>query len=427
VAIEQAGGEAEPRHWEANYLPLAADGERLVGILVTEATQRQEAIAETRRRLSHQAALADIGQTALGGVEVDELFAVATAMLRRELGAEMAGILEFAPGRDHLVMCAGAGFPDGVIGRMTAEISTSSQAGYTLLTNGPVVLRDAPAEQRFGMSPQLLSLGIKSAISTPIPGDEEPFGVLGVLAKRPHHFDDADAALVRAVANVLGTAVVREAQAEALRALAAQRGALVAQALEAGEREQRQVADVLHDEVLQHVLVARLEVANLDGDEETKARVQASMDAAAEFLRAVVGGLHPVTLAHAGLTAALESLAAEQRARAPLAIDVRVDVAAEGVHDRLLVSLARELLTNVVKHAAASRADVRVGADDHRVTLTVADDGAGLPADAFETALANGNVGLANARERVAALGGTTAVAAGIGGRGASVRVSLPR
>ena len=310
---------------------------------------------------------------------------------------------------------------------MTADVGTTSQAGYTLLTDGPVVLRDAATEKRFSLSPQMLAMGITSGISTPIPGDDEPFGVLGVLSTHPHRFDDADAALVRAAANVLGAAVVRDRQAAELLRLAEQRGALVAQALDAGEREQRRVADVLHDEVLQHVLVARLEVANLDGDPETKERIQTSMDAAASFLRAVVGGLHPVTLARAGLTAALEGLAAEQAARSALVTEVRVDPAAEGVHDRLVMSLARELLTNVVKHAGATRARVFVRATESAITLEVADDGSGLPPDAFDAALSRRNVGLATARERVAAVGGRTTVAAGIDGRGAGVHITLPR
>ena len=84
--------------------------------------------------------------------------------------------------------------------------------------------------------------------------------MLGALASSPDHFDEDDAAFVRAAANVLGAAVVRAEQARELEALAAQRGRLVAQALDAGDRERRQVADHLHDEVLQHLLFARLEL-----------------------------------------------------------------------------------------------------------------------------------------------------------------------
>ena len=151
------------------------------------------------------------------------------------------------------------------------------------------------------------------------------------------------------------------------------------------------------------------------------------MEEASSLLRNVIGGLHPVTLAHAGLSVALQSMAAEHAARAGIVADVDVDAAAEGVQDRLVLSLARELLTNVVKHSGATRATLRVsGGAGGELRIEVADDGCGLDGDAFETALARGNVGLATARERVTALGGTIEVQAGLDDRGTRVTIRLP-
>jgi PAS domain S-box-containing protein len=432
VAVEVDGttpAAEETRHWHASYVPVHLSDGPGVGVVVIEVTERERAITETRRRLGQQAALADLGQFALRHTELDAVLTEATTMLGRELRSERAGVLTFTPGRDRLVMQAGVGFPDGAIGRMTAEVGPRSQAGYTLSSDGPVISRDTLAEDRFPFTPALLALGVRSAISVPIPGEREPFGVLGVLASRPDHFDADDANLVRATANVLGAAAVRAAQAEQLAELAEQRGRLVAQALDAGDRERRQVADTLHDEVLQHLLFARLELSSggSDRDGESTLRVRSSMEEAVRVLRGVIGGLHPVTLAHAGLGAAIDSLAAEHRQRTGLRTDVEVDPAAHGRQDRLVLSLARELLTNVVKHADAGRAAVTVGLDaDGALRLEVADDGCGLAPDAFESALARGNVGLANVRERVAALRGSIDVSRGLGGRGARIAIRLP-
>jgi two-component system NarL family sensor kinase len=321
-------------------------------------------------------------------------------------------------------MAAGSGFPPGLVGRMTAAHGPDSQAGYTLMADGPVITADTHAEERFTYTRGLLDLGVRSAISVPIPDGDEPFGVLGALASSPDHFDADDAAFVRAAANVLGAAVMRSRQASELEALAAQRGRLVAQALDAGDRERRQVADLLHDEVLQHLLFARLELGGLDG--EQKDRVQASMEEASTLLRRVIGGLHPVTLAHAGLEVALQSMASEHAARAGIIAEVNVEPGVDGVQDRLVLSLARELLTNVVKHSGATRATVRVCGSEDEVRLEVADDGCGLGADAFEAALSRGNFGLATARERVTALGGAIEVTPGLDGRGTRVAVRLP-
>ena len=415
-------------HWQATYLPVALDdGEPGVGILVIDVSDRQNAMAETRRRLAQQGALAALGQRALAGASLDELLQAATDMLARELGADLAGILQFADSREDLWMRTGTGFPAGAVGRIRSGVGVQSQAGFTLLVDDAVLTVDSATEDRFTFSKHLLDLGVRSAISVPIPGPNAPFGVLGVLARDPARFDEDDANVLRATANVLGAAVVREAQEHALERLAAQRGRLVAQALDAAEFEQRRVADVLHDDVLQHLLFARLELRGLTPGSAAIERVEASIEAATTLLRRVIGGLHPVTLAHAGLSPAIESLTAEFRARTGLQTEVRVAEGLPADHDRLIVGIVRELLNNIVKHSGATRAAIHVLGGPDAVVVHVAADGLGMEPDAFERALGRGNIGLANARERVAALGGSTAVGAGLGGRGAGVTIRLPR
>ena len=259
------------RQWEASYLPIALDDGPGAAVVAMDVTDRYEAVVAGRRRLRQQTALADLGRLALRETDLVAVMDEATARVAAELGAERAGILVFAPPRDELIMLAGSGFPPGLVGRMTAAYGEDSQAGYTLMADGPVITADTHAEERFTYTRGLLDLGVRSAISVPIPGGDEPFGVLGALASSPDHFDEDDAAFVRAAANVIGAAVVRAEQARELEVLAAQRGRLVAQALDAGDRERRQVADLLHDEVLQHLLFARLELGGLEG--EQKARV----------------------------------------------------------------------------------------------------------------------------------------------------------
>lgn len=417
---------AADRTWQASYLPLEVDGRRVVGVVLNDVTEREQALADARRRVRQHAGVADLGRLALEGAGIDDLLTAACELLARELNTAQAGVLEWAPDRSHLVMRAGVGWPASAIGTVTAEVGRRSQAGFTLLQDGPVLSHDVNAETRFDISEGMRAQGAVSTISTPIPCATGPFGVLGVFSDRPNHFDADDASFVRAVANVIGTAVMRDDQERELERMSGQRGRLVAQALEAGEREQRQVASVLHDDVLQHLLFARQELAEAP-DSDVLKRARASVDEAAELLRHVVAGLHPVTLAHAGLTAALESLAAEHRARAGFSTEVAVDAAAEGAHDRLLISLARELLTNVAKHARARHVRLSVTAYDHGIQLTVADDGCGMPDDAFATALARGQIGLATTRERVEALGGTAGILPGLEGRGTGVEIVLPR
>ena len=426
VQIEGSTPGAPDRIWQVSYMPLEVGGERAVGAVLLDVTERERAVAGARRRASQHATVADLGQRALGGVAVADLMDAATESVTQQLGADFSGVLSLTAAGEELVMCAGYGWPDGAIGAITARTGRASQAGYTLLEQAPVLSQDLHTESRFEVSAAIRAQHAGSSITIPIPGVEGPFGVLGVFARSPGHLDLDDVSFVRGLANVLGSAVIRDEHTRALEELSGQRGRLVAQALDSGEREQRQVADVLHDDVLQHLLFARQELGEASVDRDALARAGESVERAAALLRRVVAGLHPITLAHAGLAAALENMATDHAARAGLRTSVHVDAAAEGRHDRLMVSLVRELLTNVAKHAGATHAVVRVCAREEQLELTVADDGRGMPADAFAAALGGGSVGLATVRERVEALGGSAQVAVGLGGSGATVQVLLP-
>ena len=416
---------APDRSWLVSYLPIEVAGRPAVGAVLVDTTDRDRAAEEVQRRVRQHAAVADLGQRALAGASISELQAAATAMVRAELAADQSGLLEFAPDRSHLVMCAGSGWPASAVGNVTAELGRRSQAGFTLIEGAPTLSIDLDAEDRFQVSPAMRAQGTRSAISTTIPGEDEPHGVLGVFSQAVGHFDEDDASFVRAMANVLGAAAVRDRQARALSELSGQRGRLVAQALEANEREHRNVADILHDDVLQHLLFARQELTSGAGD-DAASRAGESIEEAVRTLRRVVAGLHPVTLAHAGLAAALESLASEHETRTGLRVEVEVDPAAVGTHDRLVVSVVRELLTNVSKHAEAQRARVSVTCGGNELDVVVADDGRGMPTDAFESALARGSMGLAITRERVEAIGGKATVCPGIEGGGTGIQIRIP-
>jgi PAS domain S-box-containing protein len=414
------------RIWQVSYLPLEMEGERVVGAVMLDVSEREQAIDEAERRVRQHAAVADLGQRALSGLAIDELMQAGCDVVRQELDADTAVVVEFDHGRERLTVRWASGGPAAELASSGGDIGRLGEPGLSLLSSGPLLSADIATETRFDTPPGIRALGAHAAISTPIAVARGPYGVLGCFSAKTEHFDEDDAGFVRAVANVLGHALVREEQGRVLAAMSEQRGRLVAQALDAGERDHRRVADVLHDDVLQHLLFARQELGGADVDDAAIGRARASVEEAGALLRRVVAGLHPVTLAHAGLGAALEQLAGEHRARVGLDIEVRVEPTAEGLHDRLVVSLVRELLTNVARHADARRAVVDVCLRDGALRVVVADDGRGMPDDAIETALASGNIGLAAARERVEALGGMTEVCGGLDGGGTSVEIRLP-
>jgi signal transduction histidine kinase len=145
---------------------------------------------------------------------------------------------------------------------------------------------------------------------------------------------------------------------------------------------------------------------------------QQLQDALAE-LRRLARGIHPAALTQGGLATALPELAL----MSPLPVHVHLG---EELRDRRLPEsvestvyfVVAEGLANVSKHADAASAGVRVEVDDHRLTLSVQDDGVG------GATLVDGG-GIAGLADRVHALGGSLTVGPADGG-GTVLSASIP-
>ena len=208
--------------------------------------------------------------------------------------------------------------------------------------------------------------------------------------------------------------------------LAAERGRLVAQSLDAEQRERRRLAELLHDETVQTLLLARHELTDARrGRDGAFERTDAALQQAVAQLRGEIFDLHPYVLDHAGLAAALEAVAAQHRRRTPARIEVRVDPEAPGHHDEIIVSVARELLNNAARHAGAGRIDVVVAREGPATLIEVADDGCGFTDDRRMDAIAEGHIGLATSAARVRALGGEFVIES-VPGEGSHVRALVP-
>jgi len=213
----------------------------------------------------------------------------------------------------------------------------------------------------------------------------------------------------------------------AIARLAEQRGQLATHALTAEQRERRRLAELLHDESVQTLSLARQELADYRRTRRDASfdRARDAIDETLAQLRGEIFELHPYVLDYAGLQAAVQALADRGALRMGADITVAVDPAASGRHDELIVVLARELLNNAVKHSGADHVEITVAADAERVELAVRDDGRGFDPARRAASLLDGHIGLASSEQRALAAGGTLEVSSRRG-RGTTVRVTLP-
>lgn len=222
-----------------------------------------------------------------------------------------------------------------------------------------------------------------------------------------------DALLLAALLTpVLWRVVVRP-----LRLLAEQRGILLARVFDAQEDERARVAHDLHDELGQQLTAALLSLRTAESVEDRAVRSAGLQEArrliaeSLESVRRLARSLAPLVLQDLGLRAAVERLCEETARAAQFTIDYEFSIAAERLAPQIEIAIYRvvqEALTNVMRHANATRAVVRLARDGATLVMSVEDDGQGVPATgdpARQTGL-----GLAGMRERIALLGGALSV-----------------
>lgn len=209
--------------------------------------------------------------------------------------------------------------------------------------------------------------------------------------------------------------------------LAETRSRLLADALSAEQRERKALAEALHDHAIQNLLSARheLEEASETLSHPALDRADRALLETVGQLREAVFELHPYVLEEAGLESAVRSIAQQAASRAGFELRLDLRYAHRHPGEQLVFSATRELLSNVVHHAQASKVTVRLVQSAGELELVVEDDGQGFSPERLAGRLADGHVGLASQRVRIEAAGGGMEVLS-VPGEGTRVEIRVP-
>ena len=290
--------------------------------------------------------------------------------------------------------------------------------GLLILEPEPLRLPDLSAHSdSFGFPPNHPPM--RSFLGVPLRVRDEVFGNLYLTEKQgAAEFSAEDETLVVALASAAGIAIENARLHTRARDLTL---------LEDRDR----IAADLHDTVIQRLFATGLALQGTIravSPPEAAQRIQgavADLDETIRQIRSTIFALQAPRMAQSGLRAEILSLATEAASGLAFEPHVRLDGpidSAVGAHlGRELIAVAREALSNVVRHARAARVDVMVTASGGELTLCVADDGVG-PGPGHR----DGGRGLPNMARRAESAGGTLAVEGGADGRGTTVRWRVP-
>jgi PAS domain S-box-containing protein len=226
AAIQESVRSARPFHANYRLAPRSDEDDRWVeaaGSVVQEngtavrvvgicrdVTERQKLLRELRVRAKQQETVARLSERALTEGTLQTLFDEIGPAIAEILDVEFVKILELLPGDAELLLRAGVGWREGLIGAAHETTGRHSMAGYALASGGPVIVTDLRSETRFEAPALLRDHGVNSGVSVPIAGrDGRAYGVLGAHTARRRRFGEHDTAFLTAIANVIAGAIQR--------------------------------------------------------------------------------------------------------------------------------------------------------------------------------------------------------------------------
>jgi len=361
---------------------------------------------------AEQAALRRVATLVAGGAPPAEVFAETAAEVRRLLGTDVAGLCRYEPDESVTVLALEADVPLGLsVGdRLTLEGESAMAAVYR-------TGREARVESYDRTSGSVATVarggGLGTSAGAPIVVEGRLWGVVVVgvggdtlPADTERRLGDFTELVATAIANA-HTRDELNASRERLVTAGDDARRLVVRDLHDGA-QQRLVHTIVTLKLLRHALRRGGETEPLVGE------ALANAEAANAELRELAHGILPAALTSGGLPAGIDTVVT----RIKLPVDVDVPRARFASHvEASAYFVVTEALTNTVKHARATRAEVRCWVEDGMLHVAVADDGIG-------GARPDGN-GLLGLDDRVTAQGGRLEIKSPPGG-GTRVAVTLP-
>jgi signal transduction histidine kinase len=389
--------------------------DRLAGFteLVATAIANAQARDDLHRLVDEQSALRRVATAVAGAATPEQIFDLVCRETGRLFVADTVNLVHFTPDGVNLTMAGwssrGVHMPMGT--RLPLDGAINELVRRTSAPGRFDTYGGAPGQ----LAQRLRGLGIRSEVGAPVVVGGHVWGALIAGTDQPVPLPVGTEDRLARFAELIGTAVGNAAdRAE----LVASRARIVA----AGDAARLRLARDLHDGAQQRLVSVVMSLQLADQQRDDPAALQRLLTGALDNARAgiadlreLAAGMHPAILTDRGLRAAARSVA--DRCAVPVTVTASEERFAPLVEVAAYFVIA-EALTNIDKHASASRADVRVSREQDVVTVTVDDDGVG----GATFAAARGLLGL---RDRVEALGGTLVLDSNPG-QGTHLRATLP-
>jgi two-component sensor histidine kinase len=329
-----------------------------------------------KQRIRQQEILAELGVVALQGKSFLELLNETVRLTAEGMNAEFCKVLEYVPADNRLLVRAGVGWHEGIVGKATVGADLESPSGFALRTGKPVISNHLENEQRFRTPELLVEHGIRRAMNVILQGDGSPYGALEVDNRSEGEFSQHDVAFLQGAANILGMAIEQQQYQRKLQAALDRHQVLLREVNHRVKNSLQVVSSMLQlqahavgDQDLSERLTEAASRVNAVGRAYERLAYTADYENIdlIEYLRQIINDLEPTV--------------------APCKIQFDAPEAIQFAADRaiLIGLIINELVSNAGKYAYPDRAGgsiwVRVSLQTNKeaIMISVRDEGVGLP------------------------------------------------
>jgi PAS domain S-box-containing protein len=396
----------------------ASTEDRLAGFteLVATAIANAQARQELRQLADEQGALRQVATLVARGADPAAVFDAVCEATGRLTGAASVNLAQFTPDETNFTRAGWSQRGTHVPAGTRLPLDGGSINAVIRRTHAPARV-DSYEGREGSLAARLRELGIKSEVGAPVIVDGSVWGALIAGTDQPEPLPPGTEWRVARFAELIGTAV---SNATDRAELIASRARIITAFDAARQRVTRDLHDGAQQQLVSTLINLQLaQQAWSTAPEQARQHLDRALhDARSSIdgLREIAAGIHPAILTHRGLAAALEALAAR------LPLPVHLDVTGSRLPGPIEASVyffCSEALTNVVKHAQASSAWVRVACEGGQCVVEVRDDGIGGAEPGPKTS------GLVGLRDRAGALKGTMQISSPPGA-GTTLRAWVP-
>jgi signal transduction histidine kinase/CheY-like chemotaxis protein len=176
-----------------------------------------DAAAQVQKLLRQQAAIARFGSFALRERDLMNILTEAARVCAEGLSVPFSKVCQYRAEENDLLIVAGHGWQDGVIGHVVSRADISSPQGRAFTSGEPSIIDDLQKQAGFDLPPFYAAHGIVSTVDVIIKGtDEQPYGILEIDNDKQHDYDQHDINFLTGFANVLAEAVSTASRGAAL-------------------------------------------------------------------------------------------------------------------------------------------------------------------------------------------------------------------